>query len=66
VDSLRARIPLVVRCKSPIPADRIDADIGHSQVVLVHRSIGRERLGRLLDDLVEEGRRQRSYSPAFL
>jgi hypothetical protein len=57
VDCLRARIPLIVRCTQPIPAEGVQTGVGRSHVVLVHQSLGSDGLGRLLDGLVKRSGR---------
>jgi hypothetical protein len=63
IDCRRARIPLIVRCSQPIPADRMDTSIGHSRVVLVDRSLRGTELGRLLDGLCTEPQLELAETP---
>jgi DNA-binding NtrC family response regulator len=50
---LPAHVPLILRCSESIPDRCTDVDAaGHSRVVRVHRSLGANQLGWLLDRVV--------------
>lgn len=55
---LPTHVPVILRCNESTPERYTDVDaVGHSRVVRVHRSLGADQLGWLLDRVVRKASR---------